>query len=145
MKVIDTYLAELIEDVHITKYGKYYFFKNLIISEIDEGVIYNWEAAQEIIDVIYEYYGENPSVSYISNRINKYSFVPTDWIKFYKSRHNFLNNYAVVTYSNKGLSNALLEKLFLKTKVQHFTKLHAAIDWVYGINSSINPIQIYNK
>ena len=136
MKITDTNLKELIEYVHVSKYGNYYFFKDFIVSEIKQGVIYNWEASQDAIEAAIEYYGENPSICYISNRVNQYSVNPIDWFKFFKSEKN-LNGYAIVSYTENGWINALIEKLFFSSKIERFNNLSEAIIWTKKVNSEL--------
>ena len=131
MKVIISNLLDDIEDVHISKYANYYFFENYVISEVHEGETYNWEAAQELISLIYSHYGENPSINLVSNRINNYALVPTDWIRFFNSKHSsFINSISIVTYNTSNLLNIMIEKLFIKMKVNHFNELDHAINWL---------------
>ncbi|MGB6268010.1 MAG: hypothetical protein WBF67_03290 [Olleya sp.] len=89
--------------------------EGIIISELSEGITYAWNEAEKAIEAAKEFYGPNISVCYISNRVNKYSVKPSDWLKFYINNNN-LNGYAVVTKSENSWFNALMEKLFLKEK-----------------------------
>ncbi|WP_299887983.1 hypothetical protein [uncultured Lacinutrix sp.] len=143
MRIADSNLADLIEDIHVSEYGNYYFFDDFIISEINEGVLYNWAAAQDAIEAAYKHYGENPSICYITNRVNNYSVKPLDWIKFFSSK-NKLNGYAIVSYTERGWVNAVVEKLFLKTRVERFFDLYDAISWAKKVNSSIKNTEENN-
>lgn len=133
MKVENSNITDKLEDIHISDNGIYYFFKDYIIAEIHQGVTYTWESAQDVIKAAHDHYGENPDICYITNRINKYSINPTDWLKFFNTKNN-LNGYAIVSYSKNGWINALIEKMFLKTKVERFTNLSDAIEWAKDIN-----------
>ncbi|WP_452226138.1 hypothetical protein [Lacinutrix cladophorae] len=133
MKIIETNLNNFIEDTHTSKNGTFYFFKDFIVSEINQGAIINWETAQEIINMATDYYGENPQICYISNRINPYSINPIDWNIFFKSGKR-LNGYAIVSYTENGWLNALIEKLFYNSKIARFKNLFEAISWVKEIN-----------
>ena len=133
MKVENSNIKDKIEDIHVSENGIYYFFKDFIIAEIHQGVIYTWDSAQDIIQAAHEHYGDNPSICYITNRINKYSINPTDWIKFFNTNNN-LNGYAIVSYTKNGWVNALIELMFLKTKVERFSNLADAIDWAKDVN-----------
>ena len=143
MKITDTDLKNHIEYTHISEYGKYYFFKDFIISEINEEVIYNWEASQDIIEVATYYYGEDLPICYISNRVNKYSVNPIDWFKFFKSERN-LNGYAIVSYSDNGWVNAMIEKLFFTSKMERFKNLEHAINWAKNVNLKSNTCLNHN-
>ena len=131
MKIILTDLIKDIEDVHSTDYGNYYFFENYVVTEIHYGVTYTWEIAQELIQLIIAHYGHDASINLISNRVNNYSIVPTDWIKFQKSEYsNLINSYSIITYNESSELNVMIEKLFLKIKANHFNDIYHALNWI---------------
>ncbi len=135
MTIRNSEISNLIEDVYLSKYGNYYFFKDFIVSEINEGVVFTWDVAQDIIPSIFKHYGKHPSICYITNRINNYSVNPADWYKFFNSINRpFLKGYAMVTYTEAGWVNSVIEKLFVQTKVENFNNLQKAIEWVKQIN-----------
>ena len=129
MKVADSDLVSEIEDIYIFDYGTFYFCSDYVISEIHEGVLFSWELAQEVIELVYQHYGKAVLISYISNRIHSYSLVPQDWLKFFAERHT-LQCFAVVTYTKQGLMNVMLEKLFFKSRIKRFETLYEATDWI---------------
>ncbi|MBU2940490.1 hypothetical protein KO494_13160 [Lacinutrix sp. C3R15] len=133
MKITDTTLKEFIEDAHFLEHGNYYFFKDFIVSEIHEGVVYNWEISQEIINIATNYYKNRPVISLISNRINQYSINPLGWQHFFKSGRK-LNGLAVVSYTEKSWANVAVEKLFFKSKIERFNSIFEAVNWVKTIN-----------
>jgi len=137
MNVIDSKLSHLIEGSYTSDIGAYYFFNGFVISEIKEGAIFNWEESLEIQSVIDAYYGEDYSICYISNRINNYSVKPTDWLKFKKK--NKLNGYCIVSYTEQGWVNALIEKLFVPSKMQRFKNLYDAVAWAKKENDQSDP------
>ncbi|WAC02623.1 hypothetical protein N7U66_02730 [Lacinutrix neustonica] len=136
MRIKDANLTEELEDIHLSEYGYYYFFKDFIVAEINPGVSYTWEEARDIIEAAYSHYGPDPSVCYITNRVNKYSVNPADWLKFFKNNHA-LNGYAIVSYTERSWINATLEKIFLSTKVEHFSDLNDAIAWAKKRNADV--------
>jgi len=75
---------------------------------------------------LYDSNGED--IVYISNRVNDYSMVPSDWIKFYKNNYK-LKGYGMVNYSKSGHVMSLLEKLFVNNKSRRFSSLDKAIRW----------------
>ena len=117
-----------IREIRECDFGVFYFFDGLVISEIKDGVVFNWSMAKKIINIAYEIIGKDTPIAYISNRINNYSVVPTDWIKFYKNRHQ-LEFYSVVAYNKGGLSSLVLEKMFFKDSIRQFSDLETAIKW----------------
>lgn len=117
-----------IREIRESDFGIFYFFDGLVISEIKEGVVFNWSMAKKIINVAYEVIGKDKPIAYISNRIHDYSVIPTDWLKFYKNRHQ-LEFYSVVAYDKGGLSSIVLEKMFFKDNIRQFSDLESAIKW----------------
>lgn len=117
-----------IKQVREYEFGIFYFFDGLVISEMKNGVIFKWNMAKKAIDAAYEVLGKDAKIAYISNRINNYYVVPTDWIKFFKNRHQ-LNSYAVVGYTRGNIISLYLERLFFRNSIKKFTDLEEAIHW----------------
>ena len=110
-------------------FGTYFFFDNFVISELNEGIHFDWLKIQEVISAISEYYGDNFKIGYISNRINSYSLVPQLWIDFYKE-YNFIVAGAIVAYNDFNYMNATLEKHFSKNSIKRCNSLEEAIKWM---------------
>ncbi|WP_073182017.1 hypothetical protein [Flagellimonas flava] len=117
-----------IREIREYEFGVFYFFDGLVISEIKKDVVFNWAMAQKAIDAAYEIIGKDKPIAYISNRINNYSVVPTDWIKFYTNR-NQLEFYSVVAYNKGGLASLILERMFFRNSIRQFSDLDSAIKW----------------
>lgn len=115
-----------IREIREYEFGIFYFFDGLVISEMKEGAIFNWDIAEKIILVAYQVLGKDKPIAYISNRINDYSVVPTDWLKFYKHRHR-LEHYSIVAYNKSGLASVVLERMFFRHKIRQFSNLENAI------------------
>lgn len=137
MKIADSNLADQIKDIYISDYGNFYFMDGIVISELNEGITYTWEEAKKVIEYAVNYYGDGYNLCYISNRINKYSVKPSDWLKFYAENFK-INAYAVVTQSENSWYNALMEKLFSKTEIKRFENLYDAIKWCQIENKYCN-------
>ena len=117
-----------IREIREYEFGVFYFFDGLVISEMKEGEVFDWSIAEKIIRVAYEVLGKDKPIAYISNRIHNYSVVPTDWLKFYKHRHQ-LEFYSIVAYNNSGLASVVLERMFFRNKIRQFSNLEDAIKW----------------
>ena len=126
VKAIDFF--KNIKEIRECEFGIFYFFDGLVISEINEGVVFNWGMAKKIIDIAYEVIGRDTPIAYISNRVNNYSSIPTDWLKFYKNRHQ-LEFYSIVAYNKSGLSSIVLERMFFRNNIRQFSDLEEAIEW----------------
>lgn len=135
MRVEDSKYNNLYDKKVSLKSGNLYFFKKFIITEMNEGVHFNWEMAQDSIAEAYEHYGEDNKVAYISNRVNSYSVNAQDWLKFYQHRHH-LEAIAIVAYNKVGLMNVEIEKIFNQTQLRKFNKLDDAVNWVHSVKGS---------
>lgn len=119
-----------IKQSHNLEFGNFYFLKNTIISEVKESVTYDWNKAQQIIKLAEEFFGPDFHVNYIANRINDYSVVAQDWIKFFKQNRK-LKSFCIVTYSKVGRINLVMERFFYKpSHIHHFTNLQDALDFI---------------
>lgn len=113
-------------------FGKYYFFDNFLISEIAEGIHFDWNKAEKLIAEIIKFYGKNVQVGFISNRINHYSVDPQNWVKLEK-KYTFLTASAIVIYNNSNFMNASIEKQFAKKSIKRCRSLAEAIDWMINL------------
>ena len=109
-------------------YGNFYFLENVVVTEIAQGVTFTLEKARPVIDAALEFYGPDKKLGYVSNRKNNYAVAPQDWLRFFKERE-ILGAIGLVAYTPIGFTNIILEKLFIRTKIQRFTNLDMAISW----------------
>ncbi|CAH8286313.1 hypothetical protein EV196_106253 [Mariniflexile fucanivorans] len=118
-------------------FGNFYFFKTFIISEINEGIHFDWEMIQEVMVHVVEFYGTDAKLGYISNRVNSYSTNPQAWNKVQK-KYNIIIAGAIVTYNKMIYLNATLEKRIAKTKIKRCFTLAEAIDCILDLKESKN-------
>lgn len=115
---------------HTYDFCKVYMFKNFVVTECFQGVSVNWEDTKVMVKDITTFYNSNGSnVVYISNRINSYSIVASDWLKFFKNGYS-IKSYCIVSKNKAGLLNLMMEKLFFKKKIKHFSSLFEALNYV---------------
>jgi len=112
------------------EFGDIFVFEKFVVSEIKEGVIYDYNCGQCIIIDLFRYLNtsDGASINVISNRVNSYSVMATDWLKFFEDGFS-LNSYMVVS-DKKRFSNAVIEKLFFKYPIKHFSEIEMAINFV---------------
>ena len=110
-------------------FGKYYFCTKIVISELNEGVHFDWEKCHMIIGKILEFYGENAQIGFISNRINNYSVDPNNWVRAH-TEYDFMIASAIVTYQNSSYKVATLEKYFSQKKLKRCFSINEAIEWL---------------
>lgn len=130
------YYREAIQEIDYP-FGTLYLFEYFIVAEIKEGMLLSWEDhGKNVVEHLADLYDQKgKDLVVISNRINNYSIQPTEWLKFFKSEYK-LKAYVVVSYSEKGYLNTLLEKLFVKTNFKRFRSFENAVEWVKEFQSS---------
>ena len=136
-KLKDTpYYHRAIHEINYS-FGDFYLFDTFIVGEIHEDVHISWkEHGKMIAEELSNLYDNNgKDLVYISNRANDYSLVPTDWKKFFKLSYS-LKAYGIVSYTKTGYFNAMLERMFVNTKLRWFNSLEDAIAWVDQISST---------
>lgn len=127
-RVKDIPFFKNIKEIREYQFGTFYFFDGLVISEINEGITFGWDMAQKAIKAARELFGEDMPIAYISNRVNAYHVVPTDWSKFYKNR-NQLIFYSVVGNTKGSFASLVMERMFFKNSIKKFIDLENAIEW----------------
>ncbi len=129
------YYHEAIQEINYP-FGNFYLFETFIVGEINMDIVFNWkDHAKMVVEEITNLYDQNgKDLVYITNRVNPYSVVPSDWIHFFKYSYT-LKGYGVVSYNQKGMLNAVLEKLFMRGKLRSFENLNSAISWARSITS----------
>ncbi|WP_299767169.1 hypothetical protein [uncultured Dokdonia sp.] len=129
MKTFDYKALPHFEETYILQCGTFYFYKDFIISQINEGEYITWESAQELIEIAISHYGKKINLSLISNRYNDYDIKYEDWEKFYKEGFQ-LKALAIVAYTKNGLMDFMIEKKKFRHKIRNFYKLEKAIEWI---------------
>lgn len=117
-----------IREIREFEFGVFHYFDGLVIGEVKKGVHMTWDMAKKAVKAAKEIYGDNMPIAYISNRINNYTVVPSDWIKFYTNRHQ-LDFYSVVGSTKGSFASLMLEKMFFQNSIKQFTDIEEAIAW----------------
>lgn len=113
-------------------FGNYYLMEKFIVAELFEGVHFDWEKTEMLIAGIIDFYGENPKIGFISNRINHYSIDPKNWLKW-ETEYGFIIASAIVVYNSSNYMNASIEKKFAKRSIKRCASITEAIDWMLGL------------
>ncbi|WP_339916503.1 hypothetical protein [Yeosuana marina] len=114
-------------------FGNFYLCNHFFISEINEGVHFDWEKIKIVMPKIIDYYGDNSQLGYISNRVHSYSMDPYSWQKV-DQKYGVIVAGAIVYYNDLMYKNATLEKLFSKKSLKRCINLDEAIYWMQTIN-----------
>ncbi|WP_435577472.1 hypothetical protein [Gilvibacter sp.] len=137
------YKDQILKEVQFP-YGTFYFLDRIIISEINQGVSFTYEQAKPVIETALEFYGDDAKIGYVSNRINNYALAPQDWLKFFREREN-IHAVGIVAYTPIGLTNIILEKIFIRSRVKRFTSLDFAMKWtssvIYTPSETLKPLK----
>ncbi|MBP0902295.1 hypothetical protein ACFSKN_17410 [Mariniflexile gromovii] len=118
-------------------FGNFYFFETFFISEINEGIHFDWKMIQEAMDYVVAFYGADAKLGYISNRVNSYSMTPQTWNKVQK-KYNIIVAGAIVAYNKMNYLNASLEKRIAKTTIKRCLSLSEAIEWIQNLKELDN-------
>ncbi|WP_179337980.1 hypothetical protein [Winogradskyella ludwigii] len=120
---------EVLKEINYS-FGNIFIFDGFVVSEINEGVSFSWEEhAKKITEDVSEFAkSKGDDLVLISHRIHSYSVKPTGWLQFFRSRLN-LKGYCIVCYTGAGLANTVIEKLFFKKRIRHFSTIESAVQW----------------
>lgn len=113
-------------------FGNFYLCKKFVISELHEGVHFNWDKILEVIGALLDYYGSGIQIAYISNRVESYSIEPQLWYRFHKE-FDFIIAVATVAYNDFAYINATIEKQFTSLSLKRCDDLGAAISWIKNL------------
>lgn len=126
-------IGKKLKDTYTFKDGKLFFYDNLIIGEINQGV----HVSSETLLSFFEFFLENykKPFGYISHRKNSYSIDP----QVYKMlpENSLLKGIAVVSDLKFSTLNAQVEKSFFNGSFEFFTTIEAAIHWL----DTVVPLQ----
>jgi len=128
LKLEDSNFLKLEHEEVILPFCKFYFFEKFIVSEIHEGVHFDWKRVKIISDLMLTHYSKQKKIIYLSNRVNSYSIEPQSWLKFDK-KYSLVSATGIITYDKKGSISIVLERLFSKEKIKTFRGLKDAIAW----------------
>ncbi|MFI1773624.1 hypothetical protein [Thalassobellus citreus] len=109
-------------------FGNFYLCEKFFISELNDGVHFNWEKIQLVMDDLIKHYDHDTSLAYISNRINSYSIDPQTW-KQTLDKYKIIIASSIVAYTSFTFYNASLEKVFSEKSIKRCLNLKEAIEW----------------
>ena len=143
MNIKDTHLMKYVIEEHSFNFGKLYFLENIIISEINEGVLFDWDMVATMIACKEHFYGKsNENLYFISNRVNNYALMPQDWIQFQQTYECF-KAYIIVTYRETATTNVEIEQFFYKNSIKCYESLTEAFMYL-NLQENLN-IAIENR
>ena len=107
------------------------FGKNVdgFISELNDGVHFDWERVNLVMIKILAFYGEDIKLGYISNRTHSYSMDHSSWQKVDK-KYGVIVASDIIYDNEFTYKDASLEKMFSKRSIKRCIKLDEAIHWM---------------
>ena len=128
MKIEDSIYINLEHEEVILPFGNFYLFRNFVVSELNEGVHFDWKKVKIISDIMLNHYGDSYNLVYLSNRINSYSIEPQSWLKF-DEKYHLVKSTGIIAYDNRGGLSVVLERLFSKSSIKKFRSLKKGMEW----------------
>lgn len=107
-----------------------YLYDNFVVIEVNEGATLSFKNGFTLLLKVLTTLGTKPWI-YVSNRVNSYAVVPTDYK--YLNKVPTLKGFAIINSKTSKLNNAHLEKAFSKKPFTIVSDLSEAYDWGKGI------------
>lgn len=110
-------------------FGKVWFKDNILIAELNEGILFDVENNRQLLEIGKATFQEGP-YGYISHRLNSYAVNPMVYLESANAAN--LKAIAVVTNSVVCKNNAVLEKQFYRdsNSFEIFSTLDEALQWM---------------
>ena len=119
----------MIKEVLELDFGKVWFKDNILIAELNEGILLDVESNRKLLAIGRKNFGNNP-YGYISYRVNSYAVNPMVYLE--SASISNLKAIAVVSSNSMCRNNAILERQFYKesNSFEIFSTLEEALAWV---------------
>lgn len=110
-------------------FGKVWFKENILIAEMDEGILFDVENNRKLLTIGRTHFS-GESYGYISYRVNSYAVNPMVYLESASTSN--LKAIAVVTTNDTCKNNAILERQFYKesNSFEIFSNLEEAVNWM---------------
>ncbi|MDD7884827.1 hypothetical protein [Flavivirga sp. 57AJ16] len=131
VSIKDTSLySEVIKEFNHS-FGDMFVFQGYMVVEIKEGIVVNWEDHVKVLSTDIKKFAGNKGRDFIliSNRINSYSVIASDWLKFFGNGYN-LKDYLIVSNEKTANLGVMTENLFFNKKIKKFNSLYTAVNYV---------------
>lgn len=113
-------------------FGTFYLCDRFFVSELNEGIHFEWDKIEAVISELFNYYGEDARLGYIPNRVNSYSVNPNYWTRV-DEKYEIIAASAIVYYNYSNAINAQIEEHFYKKPMKLFNDLGEAITWMQNL------------
>lgn len=114
-------------------FGNFFFFEDIIVGEVNEGVHFDLIKVIQVVDKLYNHYGLNSKIVYIANRINSYSTDPQTWPRLQERGDDFLIATALVSYNEVSFNVAAVERKLANIYIKRCIDINEAFNWAQQI------------
>ncbi|RMB59537.1 hypothetical protein EAX61_08105 [Dokdonia sinensis] len=114
----------------IFDFGTVQIIDNIVIAEINEGVIFDEEQNKQMLEFCSNVLGER-SYGYISHRKNSYTVNPTVYLQ--SSKISNMEAIAIVSSNPSNKLSVSVEKMFFKNPFESFDTIDQAKNWMHNI------------
>lgn len=128
MKIKETDYFNTVETIKLANLGTLFFYKNIVISEINEGEHVSFNIGEEHMNLIQSHFEGKPFI-YLSNRINEFSTNPIDFQKFCERFPN-MKAFLTVYYNQFTYKSLFFEKRFCRIPYLDFKNLAEAFNYI---------------
>lgn len=118
---------EVLEKHHLT-IGDFYFFENLLIAEVNEGIHLDINNTKTLLKITNSFFKNRP-FGHIANRINQYSVSPLDLVCYSDKLLNVVSFSAIVYNNRFDEMNVKIEQHFIKKPFYVANTLEDAVRW----------------
>jgi len=138
MKLVSSKLCDNVIEIHHLKIGTFYFFDNLVIAEIHEGIHIDFKSSQEFFRIAKVFFSNEKPFGFISNRINNFSVSPLDFANYNLKLEN-IKAFCAITYGNYyDKMNIEIEKRFYTEPFYSTNEIEDAVNWTTSMINNGN-------
>lgn len=139
MRIIDSPFYEKVIEKHHLTIGDFYFFENLLVSEVKEGIHLDESNTNTLLKITNSFFKNKP-FGHVANRINRYSVSPLDFANYCKALIK-VESFTTIIYNNYfDEMNIEIEKHFLKKPYYVANNLDDAFLWNKQIIENIETL-----
>ncbi|UKM64155.1 hypothetical protein GSB9_00702 [Flavobacteriaceae bacterium GSB9] len=129
MKIIDSDFSKNILKTVKNSLGNIFFFEDIAVVELNEGVHFDMNNSAPIIDELRAHYGDSKPYGVVANRVNSYSVNLMD-APYFKKQVKNMKAYGVIGHDLAGKMNAEVENSFCLSEKIDYDTISEAIEKV---------------
>ncbi|AUC81261.1 hypothetical protein [Lacinutrix sp. Bg11-31] len=128
MRTINSPIYKSVIETHHLTIGDFYFFKNLLIAEVKEGIHLDTNNTQTLLKITNSFFKNRP-FGHITNRINQYSISPLDIASYSEKLENAVSYCSIIYNNHFDEMNVKIEQHFIKKPYYIANTLEEASFW----------------